>query len=131
MASAVPYSFITFGDWGTGSALQKDGAAAVNAFCATPGACEQVIGLAECVGRGLSSPPQPARLLHPPLAPHTAHGPRSNFYNGPLTTEDPRWRTDFQDMYNFCEFPELRRRPGTQPLALLLPLIPLFSPPSL
>lgn len=72
-ASASPYSFITFGDWGTGSTLQKDGASAVNRFCATPGACAQVIGLAD------------------------------NFYNGPLTTEDPRWRTDFQEMYNFCK----------------------------
>ena len=76
MVSATPYSFITFGDWGTGSALQKDGAAAVNAFCATPGACEQVIGLAECVDprRSLPSPAQPAFFFTLPLllTPRTA-----------------------------------------------------------
>ena len=44
---AKPYSFITFGDWGTGSTLQKEGAGAVNAHCATPGACSIVVGLAD------------------------------------------------------------------------------------
>ena len=45
-ASAAPYSFVTFGDWGTGSALQRDGADAVNHWCETKGACEMVVGLA-------------------------------------------------------------------------------------
>jgi hypothetical protein len=118
VVSAAPYSFITFGDWGTGSTLQKDGAAAVNAFCATPGACEQVIGLAECVTQAWPPPSQRSPLLLHPL-PCSSHctRPRSNFYNGPLTTEDPRWRTDFQDMYNFCKFSATAQAPAP-PLAL-------------
>lgn len=45
--SAKPYSFVTFGDWGTGSTLQRDGADSVNHWCATDGACEMVVGLAD------------------------------------------------------------------------------------
>ena len=38
---------MTWGDWGTGSALQKDNAAQINAWCKTPGACSMVVGLAD------------------------------------------------------------------------------------
>ncbi len=69
--AAAPYSFITFGDWGTGSTLQRDNAAAINKHCAAPGACSMVVGLAD------------------------------NMYNGPLTTADPRWASEFTNMYNF------------------------------
>jgi hypothetical protein len=80
VVSAAPYSFITFGDWGTGSALQKDGAAAVNAFCANPGACEQVIGLAECVTQAWPPLLSAAHFFFTlPLAPHTAHGRAATF----------------------------------------------------
>jgi hypothetical protein len=41
------YSFVTWGDWGTGSALQKDNAAQINAWCQAPGACSMVVGLAD------------------------------------------------------------------------------------
>jgi hypothetical protein len=62
-------------------------------------------------------------LLHPlPCSSHCTR-PRSNFYNGPLTTEDPRWRTDFQDMYNFCKFSGTAQAPA-------LPLALTPSPPS-
>jgi hypothetical protein len=71
LASAAPYSFVTFGDWGTGSTLQKENAGALNAHCAQKDACSMVLGLAD------------------------------NFYNGPLTTEDPRWQKEFSSMYNF------------------------------
>ena len=70
-ASALPYSFVTFGDWGTGSALQKSNAAAINAHCAAAGACELILSLGD------------------------------QFYNGPNTSWDRRWTTEFTDMYNF------------------------------
>jgi len=68
---AARYNFTTFGDWGTGSALQKSNAAAINAHCAAPGACEMILSLGD------------------------------QFYNGPLNTSDHRWRTEFSDLYNF------------------------------
>ena len=71
LASAAPYNFIAFGDWGTGTALQRSNAAAINAHCAVEGACEFILSLGD------------------------------QFYNGPLTDEDKRWNTEFTDMYNF------------------------------
>jgi hypothetical protein len=70
-AGAATWNLLTFGDWGTGSALQKSNAAAINAHCAAPGACEMILSLGD------------------------------QFYNGPLNTSDHRWRTEFSDLYNF------------------------------
>ena len=63
--------FLTFGDWGTGSTLQKENAANINAHCAVKGNCDFVVGLAD------------------------------NFYNGPLNVQDKRWSTEFSTMYTF------------------------------
>ena len=72
-ALAAPYRFVTFGDWGTGSALQRSNAAAINAHCAADGgaACALILSLGD------------------------------QFYNGPLNTSDHRWRTEFSELYNF------------------------------
>ena len=40
--NAAAYNFITFGDWGTGSSLQREGAAAINSWCKEPDACSIV-----------------------------------------------------------------------------------------
>jgi len=60
-AGAATWNLLTFGDWGTGSALQKSNAAAINAYCAA----------------------------HPP---DLVLSLGDQFYNGPNTTWDPRWR---------------------------------------
>ncbi len=57
-AAAPSFSFVTFGDWGTGSALQTSNAAAINAHCAAEGACNFILSLGD------------------------------QFYNGPLSIED-------------------------------------------
>lgn len=70
-AAAAPYNFISFGDYGTGSELQRENAAAINKYCAAAADnCQFTALLAD------------------------------NFYDGPLTTEDPRWFKDFSAMYN-------------------------------
>lgn len=70
LPAATSYSFVTFGDYGTGTALQREGAAILARFCeATPDACSRIITLAD------------------------------NFYNGPETVTDPRWWTEFSAMY--------------------------------
>ena len=71
LAAAAPFSFLTWGDWGTGTALQQSNAAAINAHCASEGACRFILSLGD------------------------------QFYNGPLSDEDPRWKREFTDMYNF------------------------------
>ncbi len=46
--------FIAFGDWGTGSTLQKENAANINAHCAVKGNCDFVVGLADNFYNGVS-----------------------------------------------------------------------------
>jgi hypothetical protein len=70
-ASAAPFNFLTWGDWGTGSALQRSNAAAINAHCAVASNCRFILSLGD------------------------------QFYNGPLDTHDKRWETEFSAMYNF------------------------------
>ena len=71
-ATAAPYNWITFGDWGTGTALQRSNADAINAHCAAADDCRFVLSLGD------------------------------QFYNGPLSVQDPRWTREFTAMYNFA-----------------------------
>jgi len=64
LVSAATSSFIVFGDWGTGSTLQKENAANINAHCATPGACDFVVGLADNFYNGRKSMTQRAFSAH-------------------------------------------------------------------
>ncbi len=69
-ASASPYKFVTFGDFGTGTALQRENAAAINAHCAASAdACSKLLMLGDI------------------------------FYDGPFTTSDKRWTTELSAMY--------------------------------
>ena len=73
VAQAAPYSFVTFGDWGTGSTLQRDCADAVNQYFTTK-PYSMVVGLGDSFYNG-------------PLSPNPA--------------DDKRWTTEFTDMYTF------------------------------
>lgn len=67
--TAATYSFITFGDFGTGSKLQVENAATINKHCETADACSMVLMLGD------------------------------EFYNGPDTVRDKRWETELKAMY--------------------------------
>lgn len=66
---AANHTFAVWGDYGTGTDLQKEDATAINTYCAKYN-CEFMLTVGD------------------------------NFYNGPNTTSDPRFKSQFSDMYD-------------------------------